>query len=296
MKRRRTSGLAWLVSALVFAAARLQAQSEVCTVAAVGGTLQVQRAGAWQNATVGVPLFVSDRLRTGATDSGKIVCRDDSVLDVAPNTELTLDKQIFDAGARRFETLLRIVKGKVRAWVSEYYKQPRARYEVETPTAIAGVRGTEFIMLYDASGEATEVVGLDGTVDVAGKLAVLGSSVQVGPRFLSRVEKGRFPTPPQPLDDARLRQYLSGLGIIGTGRRDGLNVQHAATAGRLLAPQDLPSEAAKQGHGRGRRVGAPQGFLAERLSPDLATNTQPLLGFRSSPPGRVPSGGVRVGF
>ena len=25
-----------------------------------------------------------------------------------------------------------VVKGKVRAWVSEYYRQPRARYEIET--------------------------------------------------------------------------------------------------------------------------------------------------------------------
>jgi hypothetical protein len=180
--------------------------------------------------------------------------------------------------------------------VSEYYKQPRARYEVETPTAIAGVRGTEFIMLYDASSEVAEVVGLDGTVDVAGKLAVLGGSVQVGPRFLTRVEKGRFPTAPQRLDDARMRQYLSGLDIVGTGRRDGLNVQHAAASGRLLAPQDLPAEAAKAAAGPGPQVSAPRGFLADRLSPDVATNTQPLLGFRGSPPGRVPTGGVRVGF
>lgn len=296
MDRRYKSRAVLLILAVVSCAARTWAQSEVGTVAAVVGRLQVQRAAAWQNGGVGAPIFVGDRLRTGASDSAKIVFRDDAVLDVAPNTELTVNKQAFDPNAHRFETLLRMLKGKVRAWVSEYYRQPRARYEIETPTAIAGVRGTEFIILYDANTAATEVIGLSGTIEVAGKLAVLGSGVQVGPRFASRVEKGRFPTAPQPLDDVQLRQYLSGLEIVGTGRPDGLNVQHVATSGRLLTPQDLPSAAAKHAATGGVCPGAPSGFLADRLSPDIATNTQPLLDFRNTPPGRVPVGGVHVGF
>ena len=38
------------------------------------------------------------------------------------------------------------------------------------------------------------------------------------------------------------------------------------------------------------------GFLADRLSPDIATNTQPLLDYKNTPPGVVPVGGVNVGF
>jgi hypothetical protein len=285
-----------LILAALLCAARTWAQTEIGTVAVVVGTLQVQRASAWQNGSVGAPIFIGDRLRTGASDSAKIVFRDDSVLDVAPNTELTLDKQAFDPGARRFEALLRLVKGKVRAWVSDYYRQPRARYEIETPTAIAGVRGTEFIIVYDPNAEVTEVIGLSETVAVAGKLGAPGGSVQVGPRFSSRVEKGRFPTVPQQLDDAQLRQYLSGLEIIGTGRGDGLNVRHVAASGRLLTPQDLPTAAARHTGPGGVRPSAPRRFLADHLSPDVATNTQPLLDFRNTPPGQVPVGGVHVGF
>ena len=296
MNRRHAYRVGWLVVAAVLSAARVWAQAEVGTVAAMLGVLQVQRAGTWQNGSIGAPVFVGDRLRTGAGDSAKIVFRDDSVLDIAANSELTIDKQAFDMSARRFETLLRMVKGKVRAWVSEYYRQPRARYEIETPTAIAGVRGTDFILLYDANTEVSEVICISGTVEVAGKLAVLGSGVQVGPRSSSRVEKGRFPTAPQPLDDTQMRQYLTGLSIVGTGRRDGLNVQHLAMSGALLGPQDVPSAVAKRSIVRGAGPMAPSGFLADRLSPDIAANSQPLLDFRNTPPGRVPVGGVRVGF
>jgi hypothetical protein len=296
MDRRYRSRSLWLLAALLLGAARAWAQVEIGTVAAVQGALQVQRAATWQNGTVGAPIFVGDRLRTGARDAAKIVFRDDSVLDIAPQTDLTVDEQAFDVNAHRFDTLLGVVKGKVRAWVSEYYRQPRARYEIETPTAIAGVRGTEFVVLYDPSGEVTDVVGLAETVDVAGKLGVLGAGVEVGPRLLSRVEKGRFPTTPQQLDDTQLAHYLSGLEIIGTGRPNGLNVQHAAASGRLLAPQDVPAAVVQPAAAGAVRPSTPFGFLADRLSPDIATNTQPLLDYQNTPPGVVPVGGVQVGF
>jgi len=296
MRRLWSVAAAWVLLIVLGTVVCAQAQSEVGTVAAVVGTLQIGRAGTWQRAAVGAPVVVGDRLRTGPSDMAKVVCRDDSVLDVAPNTEVVLDKQIFDPGARRVETLLRLLKGKVRAWVSEYYQQPKARYEVETPTAIAGVRGTEFITVFDPTAELTDVVGIAGAVEVAGKLAVLGGSVQIGPRLLTRVEKGRFPTAPRRLDDALFRQYLGGLEITGTGRRDGLNMQHPATAGRVLARQDVPPAEARAPLEAGLRVAAPQGSLADRLSPDIATNLQPLLDYRATSPGRVPAGNVHVGF
>ncbi len=295
MKRAFLTGMLWAIVAAFAAAA--WAQGEAGTVAAVQGAFEVQHAGAWQSATVGLAVAVGDRLRTGSDGRGKVVFQDDSVLDLAPGTEIEVDTQTFDPGAQRYQSLLRLVKGKIRAWVSDYYRQPHARYEVETPTAVAGVRGTEFIAAYNTAAEATEIVGIADQVEVAGKLAVIGAAVQVGPQLYTRVQKGRFPTAPQRLDDARFRQYLEGLELIGTGRRDGLNVLHPAVAGRVLSPQDVPpSLQAGTAAAGALGAGAPGGFLAERLSPDVYTNTQPLQDYQQAPPGRIPAGGVRVHF
>jgi len=296
MKQRVTTVL-WLIMLLLSGAVRAHAQAEVGTVAAVQGPFDVQHGGSWQNASIGLPVFAGDQLRTGASGRGKVVFQDDSVLDLAPNSDVVIEKQIFDPGAHRFQSLIRLVKGKIRAWVSDYYHEPRARYEVETPTAIAGVRGTEFIVLYDPATELSEVVGIDSRVDVTGKLAVIGAAVQVGPRELTQVQKGSFPTTPQALDESRFQQYLQGLDLVGTGRRDGLNVLHPLIAGRLVSPDDVPG--ATPGGAAvppGLEVGAPQPFLASRLSKDVATNTQPLLDYKQTPPGQVPSGSVKVGF
>lgn len=288
-----------LVLVLAASAARASAQADAGVVAAVVGTLQIQRAaGAWENVSIGFPVVVGDRFRTGASDLGAILLGDSSVVNLAPDTELLLDTLAFGEAARRPQATLRLAKGGVRAWVGDAYRQGRARFEVETPTAIADVRGTEFVVVYNAKTQTTDVVGIADEVEVVGRLGVMGAAVQVGPQISTRVQKGRFPTPAQPVDEARFRQYLAATEIVGTGRRDGLNVLHPAIAGRLLAAADVPSGAtapaapstAKPG------MGPPPEPLAYRLSPDVYTNTQPLRDFELTPPGRVPSGGVHVGF
>ncbi len=299
MKRTILVSLIWAIVGAAMPVVSARAQSEAGTVAAVQGLFEVQHDGTWQTAHIGMPVFAGDRLRTAGDGRGKVVFQDDSVLAVASNTEIQIDTQVFDPGAGKFQSLLHLVEGKIRAWVSDYYREPHARYEVETATAVAGVRGTEFIAAYDPAAEATDVVGIAEQVDVSGKLTVMGAPVQVGPHFHTRVQKGRFPTTPERLDDAHFRQFLSGLDLIGTGRRDGLSVLHPAIAGRILAPQDVPPSAgtgAQAATARGLGAEAPPAPLADRLSPDVATNTQPLLDYENVPPGQVPPGGVKVGF
>ena len=46
----------------------------------------------------------------------------------------------------------------------------------------------------------------------------------------------------------------------------------------------------------GLGTGAPQEPLADRLSQDVRTNTQPLLDYQQVPPGQAPPGSVKVGF
>src|SRR5215470_10807141 len=243
MKRRVLTSCFWSIVLLLMGAVCVQAQSEAGTVAAVQSPFDVQHGGSWQAASIGLPVFVGDRLRTGASGRGKVVFQDDSVLDIAPNTDVAVEKQVFDPSTHQFQSLVRLAKGKIRAWVSDYYREPHARYEVETPTAVVGVRGTEFIVLYDLATELTEVVGVDGQVDVSGKLAVIGAAVQVGPRQRTQVQKGRFPSTPEDLDEQTFQRYFQDLELVGTGRRDGLNVLHPVIAGRLASPDDVPGAA-----------------------------------------------------
>jgi hypothetical protein len=293
MRRADPRTLTGIILVLVLTATQASAQSEVGTVAAVQGTVRLERSGTTQNVSIGVPVFVGDRLTTGTSDRARIVFEDDSVLDIGPETEVVIDTLVFERSANRFETLLKLLRGTIRSLVSEYYREPRASYEIETPTAVVGVRGTEFITRYYPTADVSEIVGIVGEVTVTGRLAVIGAGVQVGPQFYTQVRKGGFPTTPERLSDTRFQQYLEAVEILGTGRRDGLSILHPLVIGRLASAQDTPQGAVGVEATRGR---APRGFLADRLSQDVYTNTQPLLDYKNTPPGQVPPGSVTVHY
>lgn len=302
MRHAGTSSALYAVVIICLAAVGAQAQSEVGMVAAIRGVLQIERGGSAQPGSIGAPLFAGDRLSTGSGDQAKLVFRDDSVIDLASDTQLVLAKAVVGSTTGRREMQLRLSQGKVRAVLGESVRPGSGRYEIETPTAVVVVRGTEFIVMYDSATEVTGVICVAGELEVTGTLGVMGAKVQLGPRTRTEVAKGRFPSSPEALDQARLAQSLAGLELVGTGRRDGLSVDHPAVVGRLLTPQDVPP----------RRAAAPaagppaealsvnsaevQESLAERLSPDVHANTQPLLDFQRTPPDQAPVGGVKVGF
>jgi FecR protein len=292
--------------------AAAQAAQEVATIAAVVGGAELQRAGGggWQLAVVGSALFAGDRVRTRPASRAKLVFQDDSVVDIGPATEIRIGKQVFNPTAHKYASAVSLVTGKIRALVSEYYSTPGAHYEIETPTAVAGVRGTEFVVLYDANADYTDVVGVENQVRVEGTLGVVGGGVRVGPQMATRVQRGRFPSVPRRIDADLFRQYLEGLEITGTGGRDSLGSSSPVVRGALLSPSDsadkVAAESPKQETAApkaagGIAVGVPGETLAQQISPDVRSNTQPLVDFRLNPPGQPvqpPSGNgaVKVQF
>ena len=307
MTQRRRLFAALCGLGLLAAAVSARAATEVATVAAVVGGAELQRGsqGAWQLVVVGSALFEGDRVRTQQSSRAKLVFQDDSVVDVGPATELQVGTQVFDPSARQYKGVLNLIGGKIRALVSQYYETPGARYEVETATAIAGVRGTEFIVQYDGTSEYTDIVGIENEVRVEGTLGVVGGGVKVTPHMATRVQKGRFPSVPRRIDDALFRQYLDGLEIIGTGGRDSLGASHPATRGALVSKGDSagnvagqaaqPAAAAAPASTR-LRVGAPDQTVASQFFPDTYGNSQPIVDYRVTPPGQAPGGSVKVGF
>jgi hypothetical protein len=132
---------------------------------------------------------------------------------------------------------------------------------------------------------------------VRGVLGVIGAGVDVAAGQLTRIQQGQFPVPAEPVGEEAWAAYRSGLGLVGTGNREGLDVGHPLVTGRVLSPEDQPVGAASGLAGTHYlRPGVPGETLQEQLSPELRTNTQPIPEFQTSPPGVPPSGKVEVDF
>jgi hypothetical protein len=132
---------------------------------------------------------------------------DGAITIVQPRTAMQLDtlRTLLDGGAAR--TRLRLDGGRIENTVTPQRK-PGALFEVQTPAAVAGVRGTRY-RVADAQGDAlTEV--LEGEVSVAG---VRGTSVgvEVKSGFGVRVAAGGEVQPPVALLAAPDLSALSAL-------------------------------------------------------------------------------------
>jgi hypothetical protein len=123
--------------------------ADIGTIKVAKGHVVVDRAGQTIPGDVGTRLQVADTIRTGSDGSVGITMQDDSLLSAGPNTVLTLDRYAFDTTTNkgRFDTSLR--KGSLAVISGKIAKESPDAMTVRTPSAILGVRGTEFVARVD---------------------------------------------------------------------------------------------------------------------------------------------------
>lgn len=206
---------------LLLLAGSTRAQEPVGSVAALEGQAEVRRADAtaWVPLAAGASVLVGDHIRTLAGSKVKVVLREDSVMALAPGSELVITEQLV---APAPVSRLQILFGTIKAIVTERYGEPQARFEVETPTAIAGVHGTAFLASYDPSADETLVIGLHDRTWVRSQGdAAEAHVIELGPGAKTTVGRGRFPSRPIPVPELELRRYnaATALRVAGTTPR-----------------------------------------------------------------------------
>jgi len=139
-----------LIGLVVAVAASFPAiAADVGLVKVSKGSVQIERNGAKVAAPVGASVQASDVIMTGADGSAGITFTDNSLVSVGPNSVFAIDKYRFDTTAHvgEFEGSLR--KGRLAAISGKMVKQSPESMKIRTPSAIMGVRGTEFVVQVD---------------------------------------------------------------------------------------------------------------------------------------------------
>jgi hypothetical protein len=139
-----------LIGMAVLAAMSLPAMAaDVGLVKVSKGSVQIERNGTKMAAPVGAAVQTSDVIMTGADGSAGITFTDNSLVSVGPNSVFAIDKYRFDSTTHvgEFEGNLR--KGKLAAISGKMVKQSPESMKIRTPSAIMGVRGTEFVVQVD---------------------------------------------------------------------------------------------------------------------------------------------------
>ena len=131
---------------LLFGFAAVAGAAEIGQIKVTKGEVGIERQGKTLPAAVGLRLQTADVIRTGADGSVGITMDDDSLLSAGPNSVLSLDRYVFDSTTNggRFDASLN--KGTLAVISGRIAKQSPDAMTVRTPTAILGVRGTEFVV------------------------------------------------------------------------------------------------------------------------------------------------------
>ena len=143
---------AWIVAAALAVSGPALA-ADVGLIKVAKGNVQIERAGAKMDAKVGSPVQPSDVILTGADGSAGITFTDNSLVSVGPNSVFAIDKYSFDSTTNAGEFQGNLKKGRLAAISGKMVKQSPESMKIRTPSAIMGVRGTEFVVQVDDNGK-----------------------------------------------------------------------------------------------------------------------------------------------
>ncbi len=109
------------------------------------------------------PVFLKDKINTGVNSKVSFAFDDASTLSIGENAELKITKHIFDPDKNLRQTVVEVSLGAVRFAVTKE-KNKDSTFKVITPAGIAGVRGTEFVVIVEPDGKTT-FIGLEGAIE-----------------------------------------------------------------------------------------------------------------------------------
>ncbi len=141
------------IAALALAAGLHAADAAVEKSGTAVAVLQSTRAsGAAGDRTLvtSAPVFMGDRIQTSGKGEAQIELLDNTRLVVGPNSSMVVNSFIFEGGDQAKKVSLNALRGAFRFITGSSRKNA---YEIKTPTATIGVRGTQFDFTIGRGGE-----------------------------------------------------------------------------------------------------------------------------------------------
>ena len=95
---------------------------------------------------VGQALAETDRIQTGAKSGAAVTLADGTVVSIGANSTVSLNTMRYEPVGQTGNLALQIVQGTLRMITGTLGKTQPDNVKVSTPTAVIGVRGTDFIV------------------------------------------------------------------------------------------------------------------------------------------------------
>lgn len=101
----------------------------------------------------GTPVHPGDVLKTGQKGSMGITFRDNTIMSIGPDTEITIDDYLYAPGNGNLKLGATMTKGSLQYISGVIAKLKPENVSLKTPTGTIGVRGTHFLVKVEAETE-----------------------------------------------------------------------------------------------------------------------------------------------
>jgi len=157
-----------------------------------------------------LPVFEQDIINTHEKGRIEILLNDGSTIILGPGTRLELTKSAYDSKMKTRSSLINMIIGKARFIVTKLSKFKSSDFKVKTKTAVAGVRGSDFVVT--AKPGITEISALAKTsLEVANTLwpdkVIILSDYEK-----TTVQQGAPPFPVEKISSSEIKQIQDELG------------------------------------------------------------------------------------
>jgi hypothetical protein len=132
-------------------------------------------------------IFQNEIIVTDDKGIGQFEFRDKTKLAIGPGSTVVLDNFVYDSDTSKTKVVINLTQGAMRFITG---KSDHSAYEIVTPTATIGVRGTAFDVYTKPDGEIA-VAMIDGAVEVCPRLGVCRVHNVIG-KFLHMTPAGLF--------------------------------------------------------------------------------------------------------
>ncbi|MDH4226596.1 MAG: FecR domain-containing protein [Deltaproteobacteria bacterium] len=139
-------------------------------------------------------VFVGDTVVTSSSSKAKLLMKDDTILSLAENSTITMKGYAVEPAKKERVSVISMSRGTMRSIVSRFFGSKDSNFRIETATAVAGIKGTDFIV--KDTGEETRILGIEGKVAVKSSNPAVSGEVVIEPGYMTGVKAGAAPTRP----------------------------------------------------------------------------------------------------
>jgi hypothetical protein len=153
------------------------ANSSAGAVTRLVSPVEMDRGAQQLTAALQSPVYWNDLLHSGRLGRARVVLNDGSLLSLGSDSSLRVLQH--DAAAQ--QTVLELAAGRMRGQVMKLTR-PGAKFEIRTPSAVAGLVGTDFYLY--ATPDFTELIVFDGVVSLTNLATGQAANVSAGMKLV----------------------------------------------------------------------------------------------------------------